>query len=135
MCVYPPYLHKLSRLVLTHIMCISQHWSLQCSLVCDNKLAAILKNEHVMKLDVYHASSHSVFGEPIFSNCPLLSCEISSPPYHLNRSALKCEGVSTSIAYRPSLFFLCCYSMQRSTTATHHSCSVSSGTVNIIKLY
>ena len=99
----------------------SQHWSLQCAHVCDNKLAAILKNEHLMKLNVYHASSHSAFGEhqvPIFSNRPLLSCEIGSPPYHLNRSTLKCEGLSTSIAYRPSLFFLCGYSMQRSTTAT-----------------
>lgn len=102
-----------------HFFLESQQWSLQCAHIRDNKLAAILKNEHLMKLRVYHASSHSAFGEhqvPIFSNCPLLSCEISSP-YHLSRSALKCEGVSTSIAYRPSLFFLCCYSMQRSTTA------------------
>ena len=103
-----------------HFFLESQQWSLQCAHICDNKLAAILNNEHLMKLHVYHASSHSAFDEhqvPIFSNCPLLSCEISSPPYHLNRSALKCEGVNTSLAHRPSLFFLCCYSMHRSTTA------------------
>ena len=97
----------------------SRRWSLLCACVHDSKLMVIVENEHLMALNVYHALSHSQFGEqqmPVFSSSALFSLEISSCCAPLNRKTLTYTGNTALLSYRPVLSCLCCHTVRKGAT-------------------
>ena len=92
-----------------------RQWSIRSAFVCNDKLIVSARREHCSVLKVYQSSSITQFGEhklPVFSNCILFQHEIGS-------CSVPSKGLlSTTIAYKPVLSFLCCQSSVKSDRST-----------------